>query len=180
MSCLARGYQSAKVLHRQRICKFSECFFCQIIHLFDSVRTNSFSDYFVCVQTSSEQIFSSFDAKFLSFGARVPPLEGKSPMRQPLPSLQGEGLGVGSVSLRGLVCNFISHREEYSHTEEQSEQRNHFTQRRGGIWRFRRIFSESMRFSEFGESATVGRSPSPPFSSLRPGGPPLRSLRSSV
>ena len=71
MSCLARGYQSAKVLHRQRICKFSEWFFCQIIHLFDSVRTNSFSDYFVCVQTSSEQIFSSFDAKFLPFDAKI-------------------------------------------------------------------------------------------------------------
>ncbi len=78
---------------------------------------------------------------------------------------------MGSVTLRGLVCN-LSHTEEYSHTEVQSEQRIYLTQRRGGIWRFKRIFSESRSLSEFWESATVGRSPFPPFSSLRPGAAP--------
>ena len=66
----------------------------------------------------------------------------------PRPSRGGVAVG------RGGVCN--SHTEVNILTQRNRVTRGFYlTQRRGGIWRFRRIFSESMSFSEFWESLRV-------------------------
>ena len=146
------------------LCSFS----CLFSVYFVCVQT-SFSVYFVCVQNIVGADFFIFRRAYCYLSARLflPPDAPSAP----LPCRGGVGGGV-SIFKGGGVCN--SHREVNILTQRNRGSRGIFSRR--GAEAFGGLggsFQSEGGFSEFGESATVGRSPLPPFPSMRPGAAPF-------